>query len=164
MLVFSHTKTRGSRENSKLSKNTIIFILFSFAIFCGRHIVTAYANHCRLGISTVLTFPVGGNRSARRKPTTFGRKLLYFSYQWSPSLYVAGQLVLGSKVIETRLPAGDSNQVVKPLLHQNPNITLWWLLSNGGSMTKFKKEVMNTIDTWPYLWPPSWNFTYNYTL
>ena len=62
--------------------STKLFFLFNFATRAGspqqREPITVAPNY----LPTLSTFPVGGNRSTRRKPTTFGRALtILFSHE-----------------------------------------------------------------------------------
>ncbi len=67
-----------------------------------------------------VNFPVGGNRSARREPTTFGRVL-------TNSFHVSGALGLGNieKVLSenrTRNLRGE-RRAERPLRHRSPHCT-----------------------------------------
>ena len=77
----THFLKRISRGNL-MSLYFFIFFLFNFATRAGspqqREPITVAPNY----LPTLSTFPVGGNRSTRRKPTTFGRALtILFSHE-----------------------------------------------------------------------------------
>ena len=68
----------------KILKNRVFFLIFYLASPQGQghHNSVSQLLWARITYPTQSTFPVGGNRSTRRKPTTFGRALtILFSHE-----------------------------------------------------------------------------------
>ena len=80
----------SSQENWTGLNTTCIFILFYLALPQGQghHNSVSQLLWARSTYPTLSTFPVGGNRSTQRKPTTFGRALtLLFSREDSARVH-----------------------------------------------------------------------------
>ena len=91
----SGIKTRRRRvfaHNRRLSLYRFkYFFLFSLATGAGSHNSVSHLLWARITYPTLSTFPVGGNRSTRRKPTTFGRALtILFSHENWVQVYLTG--------------------------------------------------------------------------
>ena len=90
---------RKANEQAIKLKNRWDLILFHFLNFIlltlpqgqGHHNSVSQLLWARITYPTLSTFPVGGNRSTRRKPTTFGRALtILFSHEDWVQVYLTG--------------------------------------------------------------------------
>ena len=73
-----------AEDNQIICNNQIIYTSFYLALPQGQghHNSVSQLLWARITYPTLSTFPVGGNRSTRRKPTTFGRALtILFSHE-----------------------------------------------------------------------------------
>ena len=69
-------------KTNNISHPPSIFFYLAFPQGQGHHNSVSQLLWARSTYPTLSTFPVGGNRSTRRKPTTFGRALtLLFSHE-----------------------------------------------------------------------------------
>ena len=75
----------------RLLYDIAIFFYFSLQQGQGHHNSVSQLLWARSTYPTLSTFPVGGNRSIRRKPTTFGRALtLLFSHEDWVRIHLTG--------------------------------------------------------------------------
>ena len=119
---------------------TVWFFVFSFFIYLFNFATRAGSPQQREPITvgpyylpTLSTFPVGGNRSTRRKPTTFSRALtILFSHEDWVRVHIKMNLT-GDR---TRNLRGE-RRVVWPLHHRSPNA--------GAKKTSAKFEPITMI-------------------
>ena len=88
------------------------FILLTSPHGQGHHNSMSRLLWARITYPTLSTFPVGGNRSTRRKPTTFGRALtILFSHEDWVRVYLTGDRTRNLR---------SERQVVSPLHQRSP--------------------------------------------
>ena len=108
----------------------VYFILFYFILLPspqgqGHHNSVSQLLWACITHPTLSTFPVGGNRSTRRKPTSFGRALtltLALPILFSPEDWVRVYLN-GNRTRNLRV----ERRVVSPLHHRSPRFLSFWL-------------------------------------